>query len=353
LGLAFSIEVDMKMKKLRLGVFALLALFFAAVATAFALDAIAATQSAKDMRISGPYTSGNLSVFFIHGKDEVKGQSYLTLQEALEQKKVVVHETGSVNELKIDNLSGSVVFIQSGDIVKGGRQDRTMQNDLLIPAKAKNVALPAFCVEHGRWAGRQGEANDAFASSNYSISGKDLKLAAKRKQDQNEVWDQVAQNQEKLAQKLAKPVAAIASPSSYELTLENKNVQNASEKLVKDLQSTSAKDKDIVGYAFAINGHLNSADVYASNELFKKLWPKMLNSSAVEAVAEGEKTASKKATADQVRACLKDAEKAPKVQFYVEPDNYNVLTQEDAKTVMFSTTDKAQGVMVHRNYISK
>ncbi|MHC4916802.1 MAG: ARPP-1 family domain-containing protein, partial [Planctomycetota bacterium] len=50
-------------------------------------------------RISGPYTQGNLSVFLVHGKDRFAGKKILTLKEAMDQKKVVVHETGNVQQL--------------------------------------------------------------------------------------------------------------------------------------------------------------------------------------------------------------------------------------------------------------
>src|SRR5687767_15948973 len=80
-------------------------------------------------RISGPYTHGNLSIFLIHGEDKLKGQTFLTLQEAMEKKQVVVHETGNVNELAIENVGKTPVYVQSGDIVKGGKQDRTFAQD--------------------------------------------------------------------------------------------------------------------------------------------------------------------------------------------------------------------------------
>src|SRR6266550_5097087 len=56
--------------------------------------------AANDYRLSGPYTHNNLSIFLIHSKTTTtRMKSFLTLQEALEQKKVVVYETQSVNEL--------------------------------------------------------------------------------------------------------------------------------------------------------------------------------------------------------------------------------------------------------------
>src|SRR5436190_16325558 len=81
---------------------------------------------AGDVRISGPYVYHNLTVYLLHGPDAaLKGKKILSLQQALEQKKVVVHETKNVNELTIENVSDDVeVFVQSGDIVKGGDQDR-------------------------------------------------------------------------------------------------------------------------------------------------------------------------------------------------------------------------------------
>ena len=45
----------------------------------------------------------------------------------------------------------------------------------------------------------------------------------------------------------------------------------------------------MIGYVFAINGKVNSADIYGSNVLFKKLWPKLLKANAIEAIAELQK----------------------------------------------------------------
>ena len=79
-------------------------------------------QVKDDYRLEGPFTQGNLTVFLIHGKDRIKGQTFITLQEALVQKKVIVRETREVNELSIQNISREEVYVQAGDIVKGGQQ---------------------------------------------------------------------------------------------------------------------------------------------------------------------------------------------------------------------------------------
>lgn len=310
--------------------------------------------SPSGYKISGPFTSGNLSVFLIHGKDQLKGADYLTLQEGLSQKKVVVHETGDVNQLSIDNLSNAVVFIQSGDIVKGGRQDRTMQSDLLVPPHAKSMAVPAFCVEQGRWSQRGSEADGQFAASPNAYSGKSLKMAAKVSQSQGAVWEKVAENQQKLAAQAKTELAALPSPSSYELTIEDKSVQSATDKMIKDLAKVTEGKADVIGYAFAINGSVNSADVYASNTLFNKLWPKLLRSSAVEALTERGGKATRIASEKDVRDCFADAEKAPaKPEYSHNTREVEVQSRESKQNLLFVTTDKASQVVVHKNYITK
>src|SRR6478736_4409984 len=69
-----------------------------------AAPATAPAVASSAERIAGPYTHANLSVYLIHGADKSSAK-YLTLAEALDQKKVIVHETGSVNQLSIQNVS--------------------------------------------------------------------------------------------------------------------------------------------------------------------------------------------------------------------------------------------------------
>src|SRR5437016_5781187 len=267
-------------------------------------------QGKGDYRLEGPFTQGNLTVFLIHGKDKIKGATFLTLQEALVQRKVIVRETREVNELSIENISAEEVYVQSGDIVKGGQQDRVMAVDLILPPRSGKIPISAFCVENGRWRQRGTETVTSFGSSANVVAGRDVKLAAKSAGSQSEVWRQVAVAQDKLSANTGTRVNGAASPSSYQLALENKEVQASSDRYFKALAGIVDGKTDVIGYVFAINGKINSADVYASNALFRKLWPKLLQASAIEAVAElrrGEKFAAPKPAAAQ--GLLDDAEK--------------------------------------------
>src|SRR5712692_6276721 len=190
-------------------------------------------QRQDEYRLEGPFTQDNLTVFLIHGKDKIKGATFLTLQEALVQKKVIVRETREVNELSIENISGEEVYVQSGDIVKGGQQDRMMAVDLILPSHSGKIPISAFCVENGRWSQRGTEAVTVFNSSSNVVASREVKLAAKAKGSQGDVWREVSVAQDKLSANVGKPVTGEASPTSFQLTLENKDVQATADGYVK------------------------------------------------------------------------------------------------------------------------
>jgi hypothetical protein len=305
-------------------------------------------------RLSGPYSHKNLSIFLVHGNQTEPQKPFLTLQEALAQKRVVVYETKNVNELAIENLSDMDVYVQSGDIVKGGDQDRMISVDFIVPPKSGRMPIAAFCVESGRWSRRGNEASANFSSSENVVATKDLKLAAKRANSQQAVWDNVTVAQDKLSNNLGVPVNAGSSRSSLQLSMENEKVKESTNSYIKAL-SDIVKDKpDVIGYVFAINGQVNSADIYSANSLFTKLWPKLLTASAVEAVADLQKEATNEPiTADTVSGFLASAEKGDATQKEVT-NRVNLVTREDEKSIFFETRDRRQkDAWIHRNYIKK
>ena len=308
---------------------------------------------AGDYRVSGPYKHKNLAIFLIHGKSLAEGKTFLTLQEALEQKKVVVYETKDVNELAVENLSNEDVYVQSGDIVKGGQQDRMLAVDLIVPPKSGKMPIAAFCVEHGRWSRRGNEQASVFTSSADVAASKDLKLAAKRANSQGAVWETVTVTQDKLSENVGTRVNSTVSESSLQLAVENRKVQDSAEGYIKALANIVNGQNDVIGYAFAINGKVNSADVYASSALFIKLWPKLLKANAIEAIAEQQGSKFEPTTVDIVKEFLSEAESGNATEKEVTA-RVRLVTREDAKNIFFETRDHAQKeAWIHRNYIRK
>lgn len=306
-------------------------------------------------KLSGPFVHKNLTVFLIHGKDMIKGKTILTLQEAMERKVVIVHETKSVNELAIENVSKTLeVFVQSGDIVKGGQQDRVLAVDLIVPARSGKISIAAFCVESGRWSKRGDEESGQFTASSDRIATRELKIAANGTKSQSEVWAKVAEAQDKLSQNVGGSVNSEASESSLQLSLENKRVKESSEAYITKLSKIVESQSDVIGYAFAINGKVNSADVYASSALFKKLWPKLLKATAVEAVAEltSDKTFAP-ISKEQVNTFFAAAEKGKATENNVNNRTKMVTRETDQNLFLESRDMKDDSGWVHRSYLMK
>jgi ARG and Rhodanese-Phosphatase-superfamily-associated Protein domain len=244
--------------------------------------------------ISGPHVHANLTIFLLHGKDLFDTRKILTLAEAMQQKKVVVHETSEVNLLSVENVSEDIdVFIQTGDIVKGGKQDRIMAFDMLVPAKSGKLPIPSFCCESGRWQQRGKEDDGRFALLAANANGRDFKLAVQGAQGgrggQGEVWNKVREAQMRLAEKVGKPVTAAESGTSLQLTLEHKDLLAKLEAYEKALTKILEGKKNAIGFAVAINGKVEGAEVFGSAALFQKVWPRLLNAAAVDALASFEK----------------------------------------------------------------
>lgn len=309
--------------------------------------------AASHYRLSGPYTHGNLTVFLVHGKD-LTNKTFLTLQEALTQKKVKVYETKDVNELAIRNLSNHDIYVQAGDMVRGGEQDRMISMDFIVPPKSGRMPIAAFCVESGRWSRRGNEQAATFSSSENTVALKEIKLAAKSSNSQQAVWENVKLAQEKLGRNVGGSVQDGTSASSLELSVEDSKVKETTAAYLNALSGLLQNKTDVIGYVFAINGHVNSADIYASRALFMKLWPKLIKASAVEAVAELKKDLEMKPVSDEtVRTFLAESEMATAATKEVTP-RVRLVTREDDKNAFFETQDRTQkDGWVHRNYIRK
>ena len=336
---------------------------FAAMLTVAA--AAIAAPDATAIRVSEPVRHANLAVYFIHATS-APGPVPLTLEEALAKGVVQLRETSNVNALEIENLGDEQVFVQSGDVVKGGKQDRTLMVSLLLPPKSGRIPIASFCVEHGRWSQRGDEDAGRFSASTASVPSREMKLAmqapiapakpgamvaalTETSLRQEKVWDGVQVTQHKLAAGVGADVRAAKSASSLQLALENDKLV-AARKAYVDALLLAAKDDDIVGYVFAINGTLNSGDVYSSNALFRKMWPKLLTASAVEAISHrGESESAAPASKDVLAFLGKaDAGTESKTQLNF---GVNRVTHASPAAYMFETA-KADG-WVHKNYVAR
>jgi hypothetical protein len=355
---------------------------FAGVVLSCAIIANAGPDPAfTDLKVIGPYTSGNLTVYLVRGSNLLGDKHYLTLREGLEKQTVIVREKQEVNQLTVENRSGEDLFVQAGEIVKGGKQDRTLGRDMILSAHGDETPIAANCVEHGRWTQRGSEDVQQFGASPNALASKALKQS-NYAGNQQEVWSSVGAAQQKLAANTPGfGGGAPESPTSLELTEENGSVAKAAEAYEKDLVTAPKGASDVVGFIFAINGKLNSGDIYASGDLFIKMYPKLLHAAAVEALAEREPNSEKKTyeapTPQSVEALITavDAAKAGSQPLNASEmerdinaqanlpaptvdarkgDRAVMLKKETDQIEMFETRDtQSTAPFVHRAYLTK
>jgi hypothetical protein len=268
-------------------------------------------------KVLAPTTQDNLTIFPIVTDFNRDTHSFLTLDEGLRSGQVVITEEGGstglvrprpgvrpwperpiperrgyggaqVNRLVLSNNSDHPLILLAGEIVTGGKQDRVVGKDRIIPAKADPVDLSVFCVEPHRWV----EMSAHFGGFNFAMAQPSVRLQAMAAKDQRAVWEQVAKSRESVAAAVAPSAArALAETSSYARSFGNSLVQQQVEGVAGPIERsydrlmTELRAQHAVGAIVAINGEIVWADAFASTSLLDKYWPKLIRSYAAEAVS--------------------------------------------------------------------
>ena len=154
-----------------------------------------------------------------------------------------------------------------------------------------------------------------------------------------------------MTRSLGAPVAAPQSLSSLQLALENEKLEAVQSAYAKALQSAAESDGDVIGYAFAINGKLNSAEIYPSTSLFRKMWPKLLRANATEAIGDKGGPSVELPSTDAILAFLNGAERGKSTQTQLGADMR--LETREADTALYFESKRKAGGWVHRTYLAK
>lgn len=312
------------------------------------------------LSILPPVTSGNLTIFLITGVEAWPDARLKTLEEALSDHTLIIHETGNVSKLAGENLSEFDVFLQAGDLVKGGLQDRVIGVDLIVPAGAARMPISTYCVESGRWRNRVSrssgvERSDRFNSASHRVTSLEIKLAAMHKRSQSMVWEKVHDFQESLGDSFKRSFHNDESPTSLQLTLEDEELdQKATEYLQDLLPLVENSPATVLGYALAINGQFNSAEIYTNSALFRRLWPRLLKANVIEALGSlARQDEPPLIGIDEIRACLNQPRDIRWSKRFVSP-RITIRSGETPKAFIQDTCDTDHGgAWIHRNYLVK
>jgi hypothetical protein len=311
-------------------------------------DAIDSQGEQRVFQITGPDSYKNVSVFLLHG-DKQDDRDFVTLDQGLAEGTVKVSEKQQeqVSELQIDNQSDYPLFLQEGDRLRGGKQDRTIIASLVIPPKSGNMPLPAFCIEQGRW--HEGLAGRSFdGTSNTAFAGKEVRLAAKVAKSQNQVWQSVAK-EKRVAN------AALMAPSettSLNEALDSPEVKKVSDELAQALGSVAEKSEDAVGVAIIVNGKIEEVDVYPNHRLLGRLYPRLLQSYALATLDQKPQARdAKPVTADEIGQFMR-AEVGEKATRTDRINASNALSVSDGSSRVRCATSY-EGTVVHQQVLRK
>jgi len=257
----------------------------------------------SNYRVLSPISHGNLTIFPVAASTTHDTSEFITLDEGIRSGEVVVTEAGQlgglirgphrriptstgpqVNSLVLVNNSKHPLILLAGEIVTGGKQDRVVGKDRVIPAESDPVDLGVFCVEPGRWT----EESDHFSSMKSQMAQPSVRSKAMVAKDQRQVWDSVGMANGAVAGAIIG--APMPRQSSYAKTFDDEKVRQAIAEQAAPLEqsySSSMKqlrDQHAVGVVVAVGGRLIWADLFASTALLNKYWPKLVRSYAAEAL---------------------------------------------------------------------
>jgi len=280
--------------------------------------------SVSGYKVLEPIRHGSLTVFPVVASKSYSTGEFITLDEGLRSGDVVVTEYGNVrglmrrrstpavqresgaevNRLVLVNNSKRPLLLLAGEIVTGGKQDRVIGKDRIVPPESDPVDLNVFCVEPGRWVATSDHFGTSGASYGGPINGAlpttlmaqpSVRAKAMADKDQNQVWAEVRKQQQSMTVEVAgaAQVASadeIRSTSSYARVMENKDVKQKVDEIAAPIQHNyeslikQLRDRKAVGVVVAVNGRIIWVDLFASTELLEKYWPKLVRSYASEAV---------------------------------------------------------------------
>jgi len=283
-----------------------------------------------------PVTYENISIFPVASSASYDTSYFLTLDEGLSSGEVLIREQGAdgmarsregdpriipeyhpeyrpeyrtgpaVNQLVLVNRSKRPLLLLAGELVSGGKQDRIIGKDRIVPVGAPPLPLDVFCVEHGRW------SNGANFVASKTIVHPSVREKAAVDQEQTKVWSAVRSGTTSTAnigvsgemsealpapraqlntEVLSRSIATSAPTESYDKVYNAKSTGVSIDDFVEQVarrfasQTSHLKGERIVGVIVAYGGEVAWSDIFASADLFDHYWSKLLRSYVVEALA--------------------------------------------------------------------
>jgi len=204
---------------------------------------------------------------------------YLLLDEALSEDFIEVVEVdrdGAVPDLKVINKSPQMVLILDGEELIGAKQNRIVNTTILIQGNS-TLTIPVSCVEQGRWSydsPRFSTGKRMMSSGLRAVKSEQvhysIRASGEFRADQGVIWNGIAEKAER---------RGAESPSMAMAEIYEKDRPSIQEYL-KHFRLIDSQ----VGAIFMINGKVVGMDSLGKPETFTKVFNKLVESYALDAV---------------------------------------------------------------------
>ncbi len=203
----------------------------------------------------------------------------ISLSKAIHDGLVSVSERGTasvenVHWLRINNHSDKSLYVASGEIIAGGRQDRMMARDTILVPTGRDQYVPAMCVEEGRWA----EKEKKFAYSNFA--NQHLRKVLDSTHNQVLIWNEIDHQLTDGSFK-NKTMAYLARD------MDKKYAQVKDDYFNFFIQKFRDTDSSIVGFVCVSGDKVIGSDIFADTHLFYNQLEPLLRGYIDEAILFG------------------------------------------------------------------
>lgn len=216
-------------------------------------------------------TQGGLAVLWLHSGDSAGAPSpeILTLDEGRARGALTIVERAqaSVPELIAENHGKAYLLLLAGEILVGGKQNRVLREDLLLPPLSGPRNIAVYCVEQGRW----NEGRKDF-ESRASVVQPSVRSQVLRRAEQSRIWSGIAT--------ASRDLQAPSATGSYQAIYDKPEVRTHLENTTRSLDAKAAPAA--VGAAVFVGPSLAGVDCFHAAGLFAREWPKLLRAYALD-----------------------------------------------------------------------
>ncbi|MEI6808833.1 MAG: DUF6569 family protein [bacterium] len=230
------------------------------------------TDLIRRVEVGSPYRYAGLTVFPLLVSRAVSREDIRSLDEALRNDWIIIREkdNAQVSELHVRNESRHMVFLMAGEIVAGGRQNRVIREDVLLPARSGFVEVPVYCLEQERWEGKA----QTFSSPE-SMAHQGLRQSAVAGDSQDIIWKEAAAK--------AESVGVSSKTRNYQEIYESRDVRSRIDNAVSRFDRFVRRDT--IGAVAVVGDQIISCDIFSDPGLFSRLWTKLCRSYALEDIS--------------------------------------------------------------------